>query len=173
MECHKCEHRAAIAAGKFRGVPFEQTPCAKCSPDTGPTYPMEFNEKFSPEGVASDAPSVPETAFPEEALPEPEPPVALSMLYPVGAFLDVVMALFALSDTDLAVLRLKYRQLSHEQVAVRLGLTERAVEGRFMRVLLRYPVLSALFPCRRAGGAVIRPENGNKSAFSGSKTGGS
>ena len=152
MECHKCEHRAAVESGKFKGVPFERTPCASCSPDTGPTYPMEFDDRRSVAGeTIDDSPDVPEAAFPEEALPELEPPVSLSALYPVGAFLNVVMALFALSDTDLAVLRLHYRGMSREQVATRVKLSGKAVGMRFTRILRRYPVLASLFPRRRPG----------------------
>jgi len=160
MECHKCPYQKALSMGRYRYVPFERTPCASCTPDTGPTFPQEYHDDMGAAAdVLSDSPGVPETAFPEEALPEAEPPATLSSLYPVGAFMDVFMALFYLADMDLAVLRLKYRRMSHEQVGSRLGLSVRAVESRFGRILARHPVLGAFFPCRRSGGVNNRGKN--------------
>jgi DNA-directed RNA polymerase specialized sigma24 family protein len=91
-----------------------------------------------------DSPAVPELAFPEECPADP--------VYPASVFVTAIAAFFSLSDIDLCVLRLKYQRLSHDQVAERMGITPRAVEGRFSRILARYPVLVTLFPCRRVGG---------------------
>ena len=163
MECHKCPHGAAVFAGLYRFTAFEKTPCVACTPETGPSFAQAYNDGLEAAAdVLCDSPGVPEEAFPEEAVPESElaPAVSLSSMFPVGAFLHGLMALFELSDKDLAVLRLRYRGLSRAQVATRLNLTEKAVVCRFDRVLRRYPVLLALFPERRQGSFITMRKRG-------------
>ena len=45
MECHKCKWAANIKVWEHEGVPFEQTPCAKCSLDERSGWTMAFEER--------------------------------------------------------------------------------------------------------------------------------
>ena len=45
MECHRCEHEADVKAGKFRGVPFDQTPCGHCELRDQSGYVLEYDEE--------------------------------------------------------------------------------------------------------------------------------
>ena len=136
MECHKCEHRAAIEAGKFRDVAFEQTPCARCDGMTRIPFPLQYQDLSSTEDPASFDVGVPELAFPEE-VPEPVLPVSV---------LVSAMALFlSLPNQLLTVLRLRYQGWTFVRIAKETGLSVDAVEKRYRRALRRWPALVALF----------------------------
>ena len=164
MDCHVCPHRQAIVAGKFKHTPFERTPCASCFPDAVSSYAHEFNEGMSAAaGVLADSPGVPDEAFPEElpAETDPEPAVSMASMFPVGVFLNTLISVLALPDTDLAILRLRYRGLSRLQVAARLGMTPKAVSTRNERIFQRWPCLLAVFPDRWQAGADNYVEKGD------------
>ena len=141
MECHKCEHRAAIEAGEFRGVAFEQTPCAQCDGSVSERYALLFQELSPTDETLSPEPSVPDQAFPEE---EPAAP-----LLPVSALVIAVEAILSLPELDLKVIKLKRQGFSHSKIAIAMGCGRRAIESRFNRILSRCPALAALFPERQ------------------------
>ena len=140
MDCHECKHRAAIEAGKFRDVAFEQTPCARCNGMVASPYPLQFQELEPSDDAPVDGPSVPELAFPEEE----EVPVL-----PVSVLVSTMATFLSLPDSVLRILCLRHKGYSHARIAQMLGLTTKAVEMRFARALVRWPELSALFPDRR------------------------
>ena len=43
MECHRCEHREAVAAGKYAGVAWEKTPCAQCELREDSNYTIAYD----------------------------------------------------------------------------------------------------------------------------------
>ena len=141
MECHKCKHRAAIEAGEFRGVAFEQTPCAQCDGSVSERYALLFQELSPTDETLSPEPSVPDQAFPEE---EPAAP-----LLPVSALVIAVEAILSLPELDLQVLKLKRKGYTHTEIGNAMGFGQRAIACRFNRVLMRCPVLAALFPERQ------------------------
>ena len=136
MECHKCEHRTALEIGKFRGMAFEETPCARCDGMSAAPFPLQFRDLSATEDRASLDVSVPELAFPGE-VPEPVLPVSV---------LVSAMALFlALPPQLLAVLRLRYQGWTFVRIAKETGLSVDAVEKRYRRALRRWPALVTLF----------------------------
>ena len=136
MECHKCEHRVAVETGKFRGMVFEETPCARCDGMSSAPYPLQFRDLATTEDRAAIDAGVPELAFPEE-VPEPVLPVSV---------LVSAMALFlALPPQLLAVLRLRYQGMTFVRIAKETGLSVDAVEKRYRRALRRWPALVTLF----------------------------
>ena len=139
MECHKCEHRVAFETGKFQGMPFAQTPCARCDGTSPKPYTLSFCELAETDDVLS-----PELSVPEQAFPVADPP---EKAFSVGALANVLAVILALPDLELRILRLRRRGLSYEAIAKALGsTTTRAVECRFKRLLDRYSVLAPLFP---------------------------
>jgi len=139
MECHKCEHRAAVESGKFSGQAFEETQCARRD-GTAYEYPLQYRDLLPSDETASSESSVPEQAFPEtESAP----------LLPVSVLVATVETLLSLPDLELRILRLRRRGLTHDGIAFALGTRKRAVECRFNRILARHPVLASLFPSRR------------------------
>ncbi len=140
MECHKCEHRASVVSGKFSGLVFEETPCARCD-GTAYEYPMQYRDLLPSDETLSSESSVPEQAFPEK---ETTP------LLPVSVLVATVETLLSLPDLELRILRLRRRGLTHDGIACALGARKRAVECRFNRILARHPVLASLFPSRRS-----------------------
>ena len=136
MECHKCEHRMAVETGKFRGMAFDETPCARCDGMASGPYPLQFRDLATTEDRAAIDVGVPELAFPEE-VPEPVLPVSV---------LVSAMALFlALPEQLLAVLRLRYQGWTFVRIAKETGLSVDAVEKRYRRALRRWPALVVLF----------------------------
>ena len=144
MECHKCVHQAAVEAGKFRGMAYEQTPCARCDGMNRESYPLQYQDLAVADGVQVPTASVPELAFPEEE----ETPVL-----PVSVLVAAMAAFFSLPDVELLIFRLRYRGASHVRIARELGSTKKAVEMRFARAMERWPELSVLFPVRGQHGS--------------------
>jgi len=139
MECHKCEHRAAVEAGKFLSVAFADTPCARCDGTSPESYTLPFCELKGTDDAMSPELSVPEQAFPVADPPDPT--------FPIGVLANVLAVILALPDMELRILRLRRRGFSYEAIAKALGsTTSRAVECRFKRLLDRFPVLLPLFP---------------------------
>ena len=145
MECHKCEHRAAVEAGKFRGMAFEDTPCAFCEGPADVISPVSFSEDVA--GADAVAPGV---SVPEQAAFDEEPPAEVSSgaLYPVAVLAAALSAFLALSDVDLRMLRLRRRGLSYDAIASALGVSSSALSKRCLRIFERHPLLACLFPSR-------------------------
>ena len=140
MECHKCEHRAALVAGRFRFAAFENTPCARCDGTSPESYTLPFCDEKGAEDVLS-----PELSVPEQAFPAAEPPDTCS----IDDLAKVLAVILSLPDVELRILRLRRRGLSHEAIAAALGLPRRVPQVRFKRLLARFPVLALLFPAVR------------------------
>ena len=139
MECHKCEHRAAVEAGKFRRVPFENTPCARCNGAARDSYPLEYRDLLPADDALSAEASVPEQAFPVADPPE--------VLLPLSELSKILAVILALPELELRILRLRRRGLSYGDIAQALGATTgQAVGARLKRLLVRHPVLVPLFP---------------------------
>ena len=50
MQCHRCRHNADVQGGRFKGVPFEETPCARCRLRHDSSHVLPFK----PEVVAGE-----------------------------------------------------------------------------------------------------------------------
>ena len=142
MECHRCRFRVAVAAGKYRGVPFMRTPCARCD---GSTRVESFARTFDDDagmGVAP-GPGVPELAFPEE---DDAP------MLPVAVLVKVLEEYLKMPPRVFRLLRLRYLGMSYLRIGRAMRLTPRVVEKRFYRAMKRWPAIVPLFkgtPCQR------------------------
>ena len=153
MECHKCEHRAAVEAGKFRGMAFEDTPCAFCEGPADVISPVSFSEDVAGADAVAPGASVPDQVASQEDPPEEAAP---EDVLPVAVLATALASILGLPDLDLRMLRLRRRGLSYEAIAAVFGSSEKAVQKRFCRMFERSPLLVCLFPVFR-GSAIDIP----------------
>jgi hypothetical protein len=182
MECHKCEHRAAVAAGAFRDVPFEETPCSTCELKESSLYTIEFDEGRAdrhgsvtedvpfPDEVAAEADTPPaerpETArvaptvvapvvVPAPEVPDTEAPATEVAVAPVTVLADALAGLLVLPPQTLQLIQRRLRGMRYSQIAESEGVTTAAVEKRLARAMKAWPALEGLF-CVKAAKYVRR-----------------
>jgi hypothetical protein len=143
MQCHHCQHAEDIAAGKFKQVPFEETPCAKCDFTDAADQAVDFEDW---RGVFDEKPSP-----------------SLHVL-PVAILGDVVRLLLSLPPPLRDLVCWRYEGVPYWEIANRLGVRTSVVEKRHQRVMQRVPALKALFI-----GKAVRHQK--RKAISGEKTG--
>ncbi len=158
MECHRCKHRAALAAGKYREVAFEQTPCARCELRIREGYEVPFLEDREPtdDDVDEGDPTVEskyranwrdyatmDRHFFDE--PEEDEPVM-----PVAVMREAIARLLMLDPKTRDVICMRYAGVRYHEIARRLGVTVAAAEVRHRRALERWAPLKALFPEKTA-----------------------
>lgn len=144
MTCHRCEHQADVAAGKYRNVPYRQTPCGRCQ---WRERSSEFTIAFD-EGRAAAVPVAGEVPFPEE---EPEDNL------PVSVMTAALAMLMALRSGTRDALCQRYLGALYREIATMQGVTMAAIEIRHKRALERWPELRALFPVKVAKQARRKP----------------
>ena len=128
--CHSCEFKAAVDAGKFRNVAWEQVPCASCKLATG-GFAVEYDEdRLDPDTQAA-------TAKPEEGLRE-ELPVEV-----MGQF---VAGLLSLPSELRDVVAMRYRGMKYDEIAKVQKVTMACVEKRHRRAMELWPALREMFP---------------------------
>jgi len=128
MECHKCLHAAAVAAGEFQHLPFEETPCAKCTlAEESGKYPLYFDETLS---GTPDSP---------DAIPADDPRLPLSVLT------DFIRLFMAMPVKTRDIICMRFAGVSYKEIAVAQGIRPSTVEIIHRRALLRWPVLQHLF----------------------------
>ena len=136
MECHKCEHRVAVEAGKFRGMAFDETPCARCDGMARASYPLQYREMPDADETAVDGSGVPDLAFPEEVQ---------EAVLPMSVLVSTMAAFLSLPDSELRLLCLRYQGWSNVRIGQAMGVSTGAVKMRFIRALRRWPQLTSLF----------------------------
>ena len=131
MECSRCAHAAAVAAGVFSDRPFSETPCGSCpGPVEGPV--RETIRYF--EGVEEKCGA----AAPQDAPRDDDLPVAV--------LADTLRLLLALPADALEVVRLRYAGLPFHAIALALHRRRKTVEMILYRTLEKHPVLVELMP---------------------------
>jgi hypothetical protein len=133
MECHRCEHRAAIEAGKFRGVAFEKTPCGRCSLVETSVWTRTVDE-----GFLAAATLVEDIPFDERGDGD-------GAVLPVAVLEETVALLMTLDPGVRDVVCWRYQGIRYGEIAKRLGVTTAAVEKRHRAALRQWPVLKMLF----------------------------
>lgn len=156
MECHRCEHQAAVKAGVYRGVAFARTPCGKCELRERTGYDPAFDEeRGAADGLAagelSAAPrparqpleeiSTRDVPFPEEFI-ENDPSIPMSVLG------DVIMRLLTMPPRTRDVVCWRYTGQSYREIGRMLGISVAAAELRHRRALGKWPALRVLFSAK-------------------------
>lgn len=153
--CHKCKHAAAVAAGKYRNVPWDRTPCAACGlresslgtlpvdeerlaeePETGFGVADPLGTACGDGGVSVAAGSVEWSGHGE------------AETLPVSVMGSVVRGLLSLPPRARDTVCLRYQGRTYREIAELLGSTVSAVEMQHWRAMRAWPDLRALFPAK-------------------------
>lgn len=135
MECHKCEHQAAVKAGKYEGVPYLDTPCGKCKVKTESSA---FTIAYDSDRESAADPVV-QVPFASENAPPGE------LLMPSGVLAEFVNGLLLLSSDQREIVCLRHAGLPYKDIAAKLGSTVAAVEQNHRRAFARWPYLREMF----------------------------
>ena len=146
MECHKCRHNEDVATGRYAGVEFAKTPCAKCELKAGGSFAIEFDDERPGIRIAGSVleaePLVEDVHFAEERDAEVGPWV------PVDALYDLVATLLMLSPRTRDVVCWRYAGYKYRDIALVQRVTASAVELRHREALKRHPLLRCLFAAK-------------------------
>ena len=153
MECHRCEHQADVKAGKFRGLPFEKTPCGRCELRDWSGYVLPFDEERGADPadgtVGRVAESQPAPTLVAEMItvdvPFPEECTGDDMMLPMSVMSEVVLRLLAMAPVARDVVCWRFVGLSYRKIARMLGMTTAAVELKHKRALQEWPALRVVF----------------------------
>ena len=138
MECHKCQERKAIEAGKYAQMDFEDTPCAKCQLKENSAFTLEFDA--GRESRSQNPPSFAEaTEGMESRISEKDALVPMSVLN------EVVERLLILPPVLRDVVCWRFAGMKYRDIAVLQNVTMAAVEARHRRAMKGWPELKAMF----------------------------
>ena len=144
MECHRCEHREAVRAGKYARVAFQDTPCAKCELKENSEFTMAYDEeRETAKSVTGGQWTLDETQNPDAGSEDEE-------RLPISVMREIVAALLTMPTEIRDAVCWRYAGFKYQDVAKVQNVTMAAVEVRHTRALRRWPVLQALFPAKVA-----------------------
>jgi hypothetical protein len=126
MECHRCQIKEELEAGKYAHMDFAATPCAKCQLKENSEFTMEFQERK-------------EQKMESKLVSEPD------ALLPISVMGEAIVQLLDLKPEVRDVVCWRFAGMDYHDIAVLQGVTTAAVELRHSRALHRYPALTALF----------------------------
>ena len=148
MECHRCEHRAAVEAGQYERMAFEETPCGKCDLTENSDYTIDYDferevareeakGKEEPDSLKQDIQGL---GFSFDEADTDDNRVPLSIMR------EIVMLLLTMPKDVRDAVCWRYAGLEYRDVAKLQNVTLSGVEARHRRALVRWPILKALFP---------------------------
>ena len=153
-ECHECKHDADVKAGKYKDVPFAETPCATCELRESSMKTQEFDDERAyaagPVCELGDA----GLGYTEE---EQEP------MYRVSGLRPFVQAFMALRKKTRDTLALRFQGLKLGEITTRLGGTPAGADRRLVRGMAIWP-LGELFPAKTARAKRRRMKPGARAA---------
>jgi len=123
LECHKCQHN-----GKFKGVPYEETPCATC----------QLVGRADVVGYEDNIASPCARAFGGEE--------TYSETMPLRVLADFVKLLVKLTPLEYHILQARYKGDTLPEIAAQLGIGRYAAREHFRKLLRKAPVLKKLVP---------------------------
>ena len=153
MECHRCDHQAAVMAGAYRGIPFDKTPCGRCECADRSAYVIPYDEE---RGAADDIAAGEVAAGPRPARltlaerstqdqPFPEEYAEDELLLPVSALSELVWQLMIMPPRTRDVICWRFTGCSYREIGRFLGISMGAAEMRHKRALDGWPALRVLF----------------------------
>jgi hypothetical protein len=138
MQCHLCDHREAVEAGRFAGVPFADTPCGQCTLTESSAGTLAFVENQGGKNPQISEPTSLTTG--DQTFNE--------RMVPVSVVMGLVSGLLSLPPDALTILALRWQGFKYRELAQMQGVTTAAVELRHKRILDSWPLLRALFPVK-------------------------
>jgi len=148
MECHKCNHRKDVEAGKFTGMPFQQTPCAKCELREVSLRTMAVDPDRPAYVVGLEVgaePTCEMVPFPEEAEGE-----RIEAKLPVDVLEELVVRLLTLPQDVRDIVCWRFIGLTYPEIARKQGITTAGAEARHERAMRLFPELRELFIVKTA-----------------------
>ncbi len=189
MECHRCEHRKAVEAGKFARMDYQDTPCAACELTENSDYTIEYDPER--ESRSQNPPSFAEASSFAEATADNTAGMEVRMrneehasgfwvqgkdgepdeeVLPISVMREIVAALLTMPTEIRNAVCWRYAGFEYRDVAKVQNCSLAAVEIRHTRALRRWPVLKALFPekvarqarrqKKRSQNSEVRSQNG-------------
>jgi len=149
MECHRCQHREAIEAGKYAKTPFRRTPCAKCELREVSLRTMTVDPErpvFVPGG--EDGVNTPGRSGEESAcamVPFTEEAEGGETKLPVGVLEELVARLLTLPQEVRDVVCWRFLGLEYKEIARKQRITAAGAEARHKRAMRLFPELRELF----------------------------
>jgi len=140
MLCHKCEHN-----GKFVGVAWEETPCAKCQLRLGSSHTREYSEGIIDEEKFEEQKfeEAQDQSFDELVGNEDEPMIPLSVL---GQAMACWVAL-PLPAREVFKMRMVNKSMS--EIAKQLGICKTSVFNVLDQAIKENPVMASIANCKR------------------------
>lgn len=145
-ECHNCPVSSDIRAGKYKGVPWEQTPCADCKLSDEPKHKGKSHVYLESSGAVDNDESL---RAHREKKSEQLKRERFDLLYPVfqdGLRLLLQLACDAPESFRIIAFRIVYSTEPLKTVATQLGITVQAAHSRLRRVLAKWPELQRVVP---------------------------
>jgi len=137
--CHNCGHAAEVAGGKFKGVPWSQTPCASCDVVSSSAGARSFDEERSVGREEQRIEPCGSVARAQCDSAEEDP------MYPLSVLSAVVRGLLSMPLATRETLCLRFQGRKYSEIAEAQGITKAAAELRHRRALNKWPELRALF----------------------------
>jgi hypothetical protein len=138
-ECHKCEHREKVEAGRYAKTPFKRTPCGKCELKEVSLRTMEVDLNRPAFVPGADGPKEP--TYEMEFCIEPEGEEKL----PVGILEELVARLLSLPRDLRDVVCWRFVGMEYKEIAWRQQITASGAERRHERAMRLFPELRELF----------------------------
>ena len=135
MNCHRCGHCAAVEAGRYAGVPYEDTPCGQCKLVESSEGTREYKDQLSSKEESKAPPPYNQDKEPDN-----------DRMVPVPVVLSLVSGLLALPPETLTVLALRWQGWKYREIAKMQGISTAGVELCHKRAMKRWPMLGHLFP---------------------------
>ncbi len=146
MECHRCEHREAVEAGKYAGMSFGDTPCAKCELKEVSLRTMEVDPE-RPVFVPGQE-GLPESSCRVDPFPDEGDECDKSL--PVRVMEELVARLLTLPEELRDVVCWRFAGMEYQEIARRQRITTAGAEARHRRAMRMFPELRELFIVKTA-----------------------
>ena len=144
MECHRCEYREKVKAGKYVRTRFGRTPCAKCElrESSMRTMAVDLDRPVYLPGVGSGSTC--------EMVPFPVELEVAEAKLPVVVMEELVARLLELPQDVRDVVCLRFSGLEYKEIARRQRITAAGAEARHERAMGLFPELRELFILKTA-----------------------
>jgi hypothetical protein len=167
MECHRCVHREDMAAGKFRDVPFEKTPCSQCELVERSEHTIAFDEERGPGGIRLCQGSGGQggqwaSAFAKAPADRVGSGEGGDDRVPISVMSEAVAQLLTMPRTLRDIVCWRYAGMKYRDIAAVFGVTTKAIERRHQRALDAWPVWRALFAWKAAKRKRRKPHGGER-----------
>ena len=125
MECHRCQHSAAVASGVWKRTPFENTPCGSCRLVESSAGTLQF-EVWRADAAGSDGGGATEVASE----------------IPAWASTEFVTQLVEMDPVVRDIVCWRLAGMSCVEVGAALGMSGNAVEKRLRVFAKRFPLFA-------------------------------